>query len=78
MLSVNICLDNTKLNCPESSHEPCDEVIQSCDSDTDTDDECILEEEGSMDLSGDSDDDDDVGEDGEDEIFHSVKKYKIF
>mgnify|MGYP002803401890 CR=1 FL=1 len=29
--SVNICLDNTNPNCPGSSHEPCDEVMQSSD-----------------------------------------------
>ena len=69
-------LDNVNPNCPESSHESCDEVVQSSDSDSDTDDEYVLEEEGSMDLSEDSDDD--VGEDGEDEIFHSVKRYRIF
>ena len=50
--------------------------MQSSDSDSDTDDEYVLEEEGSMDLSEESDDD--VGEDGEDEIFHSVKRYGIF
>ena len=64
--------DNTSPNCPESSHEPCDDVTQSSHSDTDTDDEYILEEEGSRDLSEDSDDD--VGEDRKDEIFHSVKR----
>ena len=50
--------------------------MQSSDSDSDTDDEYVLEEVGSMDLSEGSDDD--IGEDGEDEIFHSVKRYGIF
>jgi hypothetical protein len=44
-------------------------------SDTDTDDDYILEEEGSIDLSDNSDDD--IEEDEEDEIFHSVKRYGI-
>ena len=39
-------------------------------------DEFIVEEEDIIDLSDDSDDD--VGEDGEDEIIHSVKRYGIF
>ncbi len=71
--ALHICLDDTSENCPESRQEPHDVVMSG--SDTDTDDDYMLEEEGSIDLSDDSDDD--IEEDEEDEIFHSVKRYGI-
>ena len=48
--------------------------MQLSDSNTDTDDDYMLEDD-IMDLSDDSEEDEDIGEDDEDEIFHSVKRY---
>ena len=48
--------------------------MQLSDSDTDTDDDYMLEDD-IMDLSDESEEDEDIGEDDEDEIFHSVKRY---
>lgn len=72
--ALNICLDNANQSCPESSLEQDDEAMQLSDSDTDTDDDYMLEDD-IMDLSDDSEEDEDIGEDDEDEIFHSVKRY---
>lgn len=74
--ALHICLDDTNDNCPEPCQEPHDEVMHLSDNDTDTDDDYMLEEDGSVDLSDDSDVD--IGEDEIDEILHSVKRYGIF
>lgn len=79
--ALNICLDNANQSCPESSPEQDDEAMQLSDSDTDTEDDYMLEDDimdlsdDIMDLSDDSKEDEDIGEDDEDEIFHSVKRY---
>jgi hypothetical protein len=74
--ALHICLDDTNENCLEPCQEPHDEVMHLYDSDMDTDDNYMMEEDGSMDFSDDSEDD--IGEAGEDEILHSVKRYGIF
>ena len=74
--ALHICLDDTNKNCLEPCQEPHDEVMHLYDSDMDTDDNYMMEEDGSVDFSDDSEDD--IGEAGEDEILHSVKRYGIF
>ena len=43
--ALNICLDNANQSCPESSLEQDDEAMQLSDSDTDTDDDYMLEDD---------------------------------